>query len=144
MQLELSAAIWLIPVSACGDTMSESKTIRIIVTRAKGAPPEFVEDTARSLLSECNEQEPGSARFAVLPAEPNDKWNGGLTPELIISVASLASSWLVPAIQHWISRQPEDTGLVLETPDFTLELSKGAPPEIYDEVTSAIARVSET
>lgn len=112
--------------------------IRLAVTRSA---PELVETTARSLLSDLNEAQPGSTSFATVPAEPGTRQVLQLTAELLVGATGVASAWLVPALQHWLSRQPADTGLIFKSGAFEVEVRGDAPPDVFIAVSQAITQV---
>ena len=123
--------------------MRDTIEIRLLVTRADGAVPELLEETAQSLLREINEAQPGSASFVKNPAPAGSKTGFEMTTELVVGISGVASAWIVPTIQHWWSRQASDTGLVFKYGEFEVQVKGNAPPEVFAKVTQAIAQVTK-
>ncbi|MBL8651660.1 MAG: hypothetical protein JNL35_14810 [Sphingopyxis sp.] len=112
----------------------------LIHVDSRGVDDEAREALARSLAAEFNEHEAGVADLARTVAPPGSK--GGewaMTAEVAISLGALASSWAVPALQHWLKRQDGETTLTLKGKNadgeyFEVNVTGAAPDDVFKKL----------
>lgn len=118
----------------------------LIQLDGRGLDDEAREALARSLASELNEHHAGIAGMARSEAPPGSKageW--AITAEVAISLGALASSWAVPAIQHWLKRQDTETTLTLKGKNadgeyFDVNVTGAAPDDVFEKLNPFLQR----
>lgn len=118
----------------------------LIQLDGRGLDDEAREALARSLASELNEHQAGIAGLARAAASPGSKageW--AITAEVAISLGALASSWAVPAIQHWLKRQDNETTLTLKGKNadgeyFEVNVTGAAPDDVFEKLNPFLQR----
>jgi hypothetical protein len=119
--------------------MAQAESLLIHVD-SRGLDDESREALARSLAAELNEHEAGVAGLARTEAPPGSKvgeW--AMTAEVAISLGALASSWAVPAIEHWLKRQDGETTLTLKGKNaegkyFEVNVTGAAPDDVFKKL----------
>jgi hypothetical protein len=118
----------------------------LIQVDSRGLDDEGREALARSLAAELNEHRAGAADLARVAAPPGSKageW--AMTAEVAISLGALASSWAVPAIQHWLKRQQGETTLTLKGKNdageyFEVNVTGAAPDDVFEKLNPFLQR----
>lgn len=125
--------------------MADARALLIQVD-GRGLDDEGREALARSLAADLNEHRAGVADLARVAAPPGSKageW--AMTAEVAISLGALASSWAVPAIQHWLKRQQTDTTLTLKGKNaegeyFEVNVTGAAPDDVFEKLNPFLQR----
>lgn len=121
--------------------MSSIQHITVTSDSIGGLPDEIKEQLNRSLRDELCAVSPGSAEFARQPGSQSGAKSIGITDislELTLSMISLASTWIIPLIQHWLVRQHKGTVLRLRG-----EARNGDDVEVVIDAQSAEHLIEE-
>lgn len=135
--------------------MEQRNSIRIRFALAAGARAEHLDQAARSLVNELNHHRRGAASLTPsLPSEsssPDGMQNKdflGLSAEIVLAGGSLASAWIVPAVQNWLSGQNAVSGIIFTLKDdngddYDVTIGPNAPADVVAKISSAVVRASK-